>query len=53
LNTGRRGGKPGTNRLSYGAASLHRMVYNYLLRTKVKFDQQLADCISDQKTSSK
>jgi hypothetical protein len=29
LNSGRRGGKPATNRLSYGAAKYHNLITRY------------------------
>jgi hypothetical protein len=37
LNPGRRGGKPATNRLSYGAATKHSLVIEYLPRTKSEY----------------
>jgi hypothetical protein len=30
LNQGRRGGKPATNRLSYGAAHIHNLLWLYI-----------------------
>jgi hypothetical protein len=38
LNPGRRGGKPATNRLSYGAASVKWLVNNYVARSPSRED---------------